>query len=73
MKSTLKGANTPRQQVEALLASELMHSYIRYGRKVSKIRVSLNIYNLLKRDQAWLEVIEIDPNLSGMEFKAPGV
>jgi hypothetical protein len=70
MKRTLKGANTPRQQVEAMLASELMHSYIRYGRRIAKIRVSSGIYDLLKRDEAWKEVIEIDPNLSGMEFKA---
>jgi hypothetical protein len=70
MKSTLKGANTPRQQAEALLASEVMHSYIRYGKKISKIKVSLNIYNLLKRDEAWLELIEADPSLNGMEYRS---
>jgi hypothetical protein len=70
MKSTLKGANTPRQQAEALLASEVMQSYIRYGKKVSKTKVSSNIFNLLKRDQAWLELIEVDPALNGMEFRS---
>ncbi len=70
MKCTFKGANTPRQQVEAMLASELMQSYVRYGRKIARIRVSSDIYNLLKRDEAWREVIEIDPGLTGMEFRS---
>jgi hypothetical protein len=61
--STRKHAGKKQNETEAIASSERMQTPSRKRRVLKRVRVGRHIYDLLKDDPDWLEVMTLDDNL----------